>query len=74
LWRFQGLAGAFDQAAGEPEFATQCKLAGGHFAIVRFVIEAREVQQAVKHQNFQFGCERVIEDQRLARRHVDGNG
>jgi hypothetical protein len=49
-----GLRGAFDEGGGEAEFAAEGGLAGGHFAVVGFVVFAGKVEQAVEDEDFDF--------------------
>jgi hypothetical protein len=49
-----GLLGAFDEGGGEAELAAEGGFAGGHFAVVGFVVFAGEVEEAVEDENFDF--------------------
>jgi hypothetical protein len=51
--------GAFDEGGGETEFVAEGGFAGGHFAIVGFVIFAGEVEEAVEDEDFDLVGERV---------------
>ncbi len=51
--------GAFDESRREIEFAAEEGFAGGHFAVVGFVIFAGEVEEAVEEQDADFVAQGV---------------
>ena len=46
--------GALDEGCGEAEFAAEDGFAGGHFAVVGFVVFAGEVEEAVEEEDADF--------------------
>jgi hypothetical protein len=48
------LCGAFDEGGGQAEVAAEGGFAGGHFAVVGFVVFAGEVEEAVEEEDFCF--------------------
>jgi hypothetical protein len=57
---FRGFSrGALDEGGGETEFAAEGGFAGGHFAVVGFVVLAGEVEEAVEEEDANFVAQGV---------------